>query len=648
MNNLLSCCRLLIAYGCFFFLPATALAQPDKLDVALHPADNGVEFVLTNTGSETVTLLTWETPLESELSQDMFVITPGDGGNRNLYSRPALFSGRLFKRGQPTAKDFIEIGAGQSVSAVVPLAHYYQLLKQGNYHVSFRGELQLQVPHQPQERTLLSLQPHSHGLESVLVSTEAMNVNLDPVPEVLFARAAGYSGCTASQQAELELDFDESERITREAREALEGLPSNERAASPRYLRWFGNFDSNRYASVIETYTKSEALMASGEVEFNCDCDEPFFAFIRRTEPFRVNLCTFYWSARRLGTDSRAGTIVHEVSHFNEIGGTRDFAYGQPDAALLALSNPVSATHNADSMEYFAENTPFLAISAGIAAPQEQIQGATLEFGVAQSGAVGRGENVYFEVTGADEILLTTNSGDADLFVFSDSDFTNRICTSDRAARNLDRCPANTAGTVYIGVFGFVDSNYSIEAVKNSVTLLAGETQTTDIVFGEQQFYTVTDAEYLQVESLSGDADIYVFSSPERNSETLVCDSRNISSNSAIDGCEINGVGHVAVVGVQAGQYTIAALAMTPATEETTPTQDEEENEIPVVTPQANNDPVVGNDSDADGETEIVSQVNTSGGGGGGQFGAVMLAWLLLLFAYRRGLQSVRFFGVRS
>ena len=642
MNKLLNRGRIFIALGCAFFLAPAALAQADKLEVVLNPSDNGVEFVLTNNGTEPVTLLTWETPLESELSQDVFVITPGDDGNRNLYSRPATFSGRLFKRGDPTAKDFIEIGAGQTVSAVVPLAEYYQLSEQGTHHVSFRGALHYQSPHPPQERTLFALQPHSHGLDSVFMSTEAMNVSLNPVPEVRFARAAGFSSCTSSQQAELALDFDAAEQITREAREALENLPANERAASPRYLRWFGNFDTNRYDSVVETYTRSEALIASGEVDFDCSCDLPFFAFVRRTEPFTVNLCTVYWAARRTGTDSRAGTIVHELSHFNEIGGTNDFAYGQPDAALLALSNPVSAANNADSMEYFAENTPFLAISAGVAAPEERLLGTPLEFGVPRSGSLTRGENVYYEVTGADEIQLTTNSGDADLFVYSDNAFTNLICDSRRAGTNLDSCPADTAATVYVRVFGFLESNFSVEALKDTVVLQVGQTQTANIVFAEQQFYTVTGAEFLQVESLSGDADVYVFSSPDRTSETLLCDSRNISSNSPIDGCEINGVGHVAIVGVQGGQYTIAALAATPATDETVASSDSEQNEIPVVTPQSNDDPVA--DSDADGQLGSVS----GGGGGGGQFGTVMLALLLLSGILRRRMQRVALPGVQS
>lgn len=71
--------------------------------------------------------------------------------------------------------------------------------------------------------------------------------------------------------------------------------------------------------------------------------------------------CTaVFWSTTTTGTDSRAGTLVHEASHWTVNGGTRDNVYGQSGAKNLAISNPASAVANADNHEYFAENTPNL------------------------------------------------------------------------------------------------------------------------------------------------------------------------------------------------------------------------------------------------------------------------------------------------
>ena len=60
------------------------------------------------------------------------------------------------------------------------------------------------------------------------------------------------------------------------------------------------------------------------------------------------------------GTDSKGGTLVHEMSHFTVVAGTNDWAYGQQAAAQLAAGNPARAVANADTHEYFGENTPHL------------------------------------------------------------------------------------------------------------------------------------------------------------------------------------------------------------------------------------------------------------------------------------------------
>jgi len=53
-------------------------------------------------------------------------------------------------------------------------------------------------------------------------------------------------------------------------------------------------------------------------------------------------------------------TLLHEMSHFDIVAGTDDHVYGQSGAASLAISDPNAAVQNADSHEYFAENTPAL------------------------------------------------------------------------------------------------------------------------------------------------------------------------------------------------------------------------------------------------------------------------------------------------
>jgi peptidyl-Lys metalloendopeptidase len=74
-----------------------------------------------------------------------------------------------------------------------------------------------------------------------------------------------------------------------------------------------------------------------------------------------VYLCGQYLAANMTGSDSKAGTIVHESTHFTINGGTEDTAYGAGPAQELARTNATAAVGNADSHEFFAENTPKLA-----------------------------------------------------------------------------------------------------------------------------------------------------------------------------------------------------------------------------------------------------------------------------------------------
>lgn len=65
-----------------------------------------------------------------------------------------------------------------------------------------------------------------------------------------------------------------------------------------------------------------------------------------------------FWNSELTGEDSKAGTLVHEASHFAQNGATEDNIYGREDCAQLAKTHPGEAVGNADSHEYFAEDSP--------------------------------------------------------------------------------------------------------------------------------------------------------------------------------------------------------------------------------------------------------------------------------------------------
>ena len=65
-------------------------------------------------------------------------------------------------------------------------------------------------------------------------------------------------------------------------------------------------------------------------------------------------------ASRDRSSTSKAGTLIHEMSHFDVVVATDDVVYGRAGARDLADSDPDLVITNADSHENFAENTPTL------------------------------------------------------------------------------------------------------------------------------------------------------------------------------------------------------------------------------------------------------------------------------------------------
>ena len=179
----------------------------------------------------------------------------------------------------------------------------------------------------------------------------------------------------------------------------------------------------------------------SGEtIAYDCTCTESAFAYVFPNSPYDIYMCPTFFRSDLLGTDSQAGTIVHELSHFAVLAGTRDYRYGQQSVAALATEDPDRAIGNADSHEYFAENTPALPMSAGASGDGPA---NALSLDIARGGTLASGESAVFSVTGAETIALESLSGDADLFVFDapSTDDDSLVCASENGAGTIDVCP---------------------------------------------------------------------------------------------------------------------------------------------------------------------------------------------------------------
>ncbi len=186
-------------------------------------------------------------------------------------------------------------------------------------------------------------------------AVDAFDSPMQKAGPVLLAATNSYESCSTSQKNAMPAARTQATTYANSSRNYL-----NAGSTGTRYTWWFGTYNASRYTTVRSNFTRIYNALSSQPFVFNCTCPAApsAIAYVYPNQPYRIYLCNAFWSAPNTGTDSRAGTIVHEVSHFTVMGGTDDWAYGQSAAHNLAVSNPARAVDNADSHEYFTENTP--------------------------------------------------------------------------------------------------------------------------------------------------------------------------------------------------------------------------------------------------------------------------------------------------
>lgn len=331
-----------------FAVGGLAAAPRDGIDVRLSAAapvlrgdvDVVITVSVTNTNRHPVNLLRWQLPAE-EVEGALFKITRD--GERVAYTGP------LVKRAAPGAADHVRLDAGATLSYEVELTAAYDLSRSGRYAVEYvtRG---------------------GHGANAAELRSDALYLWLEgrsgkglaasAAPQVTTAASIAYTGnCSASQQNTLASAVAAATSYANIAMTYLNGTPS----ATQRYVKWFGTYSSANWGTAMAHFTSIQGAFTTQALTLDCKCKKPStYAYVYPSQPYKIYLCGAFWSAPLTGTDSKGGTLIHEMSHFTVVAGTDDWAYGQSAAAALAISDPVKALDNADSHEYFAENTPTL------------------------------------------------------------------------------------------------------------------------------------------------------------------------------------------------------------------------------------------------------------------------------------------------
>jgi hypothetical protein len=133
-----------------------------------------------------------------------------------------------------------------------------------------------------------------------------------------------------------------------------------DRKARRAFKKWFGATDKAARDKIANRIDKMLALNKDFKLDQFKDATPPDpkrFAYVYPTDKSHtVYIDQAFDSAPATGQDSAAGTLSHEMSHFNDIGGTQDHIYGAENAKLLATTDSAKALDNADNFEYYLED----------------------------------------------------------------------------------------------------------------------------------------------------------------------------------------------------------------------------------------------------------------------------------------------------
>jgi peptidyl-Lys metalloendopeptidase len=286
-------------------------------------------------------ILAWATPLGGDDANFLNVSVDG---------RPVRYVGRLYRRLPPTEADYIELLPGESREADFDVSALYDLSQAGRYSLQLK---ELYVGPAMRLRGDVTL--------AIFVQREKRTAIEETIQRPLGTPAAGgttFAGCSAAQQSVLLQSRTNALLLAKIGHDNLARATLADAQSSGWRSRWFGTYDTDRYNTVVSRFAAIRSSLDSRSIDFLCDCNVAgAFAFVRISEPFKIHLCPAFWSSPPLGFSSRAGTVLHEMSHFLQVAATDDIANTIPDSEALARNNPALAIRNADSYTFYAEGS---------------------------------------------------------------------------------------------------------------------------------------------------------------------------------------------------------------------------------------------------------------------------------------------------
>jgi len=314
----------------------TAVADLTATLLTSEPASPFLTLQLQNTNPHTVALLHWHLPFDQRF-----------GGANNFHvfldGQRVTYIGAKVKYAQPSLDDYLILIPNEVATVKVALHKLYDMSNPGTYFVKFDYYV-MDIVNETDLGSVPRLQEKFSPSERVTSNTVKIALTVPALRPVLAPYPCSNGERNTINTAATHL---RNTMITA-AQSAIN------QGSSPSYIEWFGAYTDGRWNTAEEVI---RLIRNNNRVGYECDDLANVYAYVYPTDTTHtIYCCSAFWSARPIGGfDTQAGTLLHELSHFNDIGGTNDWVYGTTGARNLARTNPDRAVNNADNCEYFGE-----------------------------------------------------------------------------------------------------------------------------------------------------------------------------------------------------------------------------------------------------------------------------------------------------
>lgn len=143
---------------------------------------------------------------------------------------------------------------------------------------------------------------------------EALTASLSgrlAAPRPALVKRASYVGCSSSQQSQLVAAASAAQSYAA----STYSYTQSKSSATTRYTTWFGTYTAARH-STIQTHFSNLNSNTYSSFTYDCTCTQATtYAYVYADDFGYITLCGAFWKAPTTGTDSKGGTLIHEVSH---------------------------------------------------------------------------------------------------------------------------------------------------------------------------------------------------------------------------------------------------------------------------------------------------------------------------------------------